>query len=186
MITSTREPAFQGGRDHRNPRPASIGTGGRLRSESPADFVGMRNRLPVEDVGLIVGTAVAGQVTHFEIYGEEPAKLAEFYSSLFGWKLEKAPGIDYWRIWTPPGDSKGFGGGLTYRASQGPHCWIHYVMVDSVDGVLAEAERLGARVLRPKTAVPKAGWYATLADPQGNPFAIWQADPTAFPPPEPE
>ena len=42
MMTSTREPAQQGGRDHRNPWPASIGTGGRLRAESPADFVGMR------------------------------------------------------------------------------------------------------------------------------------------------
>jgi hypothetical protein len=42
MTTSTRERALRGGRDHRNPRPASIGTGGRLRPESPADFVGMR------------------------------------------------------------------------------------------------------------------------------------------------
>jgi uncharacterized protein (DUF433 family) len=43
MTTSTRERALRGGRDHRNPLPASIGTGGRLRSESPADFVGMRS-----------------------------------------------------------------------------------------------------------------------------------------------
>jgi putative transposase len=42
MMTPTPEPASQGGRDHRNPRPASIGIGGRLRSESPADFVGIR------------------------------------------------------------------------------------------------------------------------------------------------
>src|SRR5215813_14061450 len=42
MTTSSREPASAGGRDHRNPWPASIGTGGRLRSESTADFVGMR------------------------------------------------------------------------------------------------------------------------------------------------
>jgi predicted enzyme related to lactoylglutathione lyase len=40
--------------------------------------------------------------------------------------------------------------------------------------------------VRPKTAVPRTGWYAVLADPQGNSFAIWQADPTAFPPPEPD
>jgi uncharacterized membrane protein len=46
MMTPTREPACRGGRDHRNPWPASIGTGGRLRSESPADFVGMRSRWP--------------------------------------------------------------------------------------------------------------------------------------------
>ena len=37
-------------------------------------------------------------VTHFEIYGENPAKLAEFYQTLLGWQIDKAPGIDYWRI----------------------------------------------------------------------------------------
>src|SRR5262249_3734920 len=35
-------PTSAGGRDHRNPWPTSIGTGGRLRSESTAGFVGMR------------------------------------------------------------------------------------------------------------------------------------------------
>ena len=128
---------------------------------------------------------MTGQVTHFEIYGEQPEKLAEFYSTLFGWQLERAPGVDYWRIQTSR-NAKGFDGGLTYRPSAGPRCWIHYVVVDSVDEALAEAQRMGANVLRPKTAVPKAGWCAVLADPQGNPFAIWQADPTAFPLPEPE
>src|SRR5262245_61023243 len=42
MYTPIREQGPRGGRDHRNPRPASIGIGGRLRSESPADFVGIR------------------------------------------------------------------------------------------------------------------------------------------------
>ena len=41
-MAPTREHALAGGRDHRNLRPASIGTGGRFRSESPADCVGMR------------------------------------------------------------------------------------------------------------------------------------------------
>jgi len=44
MTTSSREPASAGGRDHRNHWPASIGTGGRLCSESAADFVGMRRK----------------------------------------------------------------------------------------------------------------------------------------------
>jgi hypothetical protein len=42
MPTPTRDPAQPSGRHHRNARPASIGTGGRLRSEFTADFVGMR------------------------------------------------------------------------------------------------------------------------------------------------
>ena len=39
-----------------------------------------------------------GAVTHFEIYAEEPAVLAEFYGELFGWQLERGPRPDYWRI----------------------------------------------------------------------------------------
>ena len=43
---------------------------------------------------------MTSSVTHFEIYAEEPAKLAEFYRDLLGWQIEKAPAIDYWRIQT--------------------------------------------------------------------------------------
>jgi len=124
-------------------------------------------------------------VTHFEIYGEDPAKLAEFYTGLFGWKLEKAPGVDYWRIQTEP-KSSGFDAGLTYRPSNGPSSWLHYVTVASVDEALDRAQRGGATIVRPKTAVPRTGWYAVLADPEGNTFGVWQIDPIAFPPPEPD
>ena len=58
--------------------------------------------------------------------------------------------------------------------------------VTSLDDAVAAAERLGAAVLRPKTAVPKTAWYAVLADPEGNIFAVWQPDPNAMPLPEPE
>ena len=128
---------------------------------------------------------MTGPVTHFEIYGEEPAALAEFYRQLFGWRLERAPGVDYWRIETRASPGQGIAGGLTYRPIAGTRGWMHYVHVASLDDAVAEAERLGAAVLRPKTAVPKTAWYAVLADPEGNIFAIWQTDPAAFPTPEP-
>ena len=63
---------------------------------------------------------------------------------------------------------------------------MHYVNVDSLDEAVAQVQQLGGAVLRPKTAVPKTAWYAVLADPEGNIFAVWQADSTAFPAPEPE
>jgi predicted enzyme related to lactoylglutathione lyase len=34
-------------------------------------------------------------------------------------------------------------------------------------------------VLRPKTAVPKMGWFTIVADPGMNVFAMWQDDPSA-------
>ena len=54
---------------------------------------------------------MTGVLTHFEVYGEDPGKLAQFYARLFGWQIEKAPGVDYWRIQTQPKSSNGFDGG---------------------------------------------------------------------------
>jgi predicted enzyme related to lactoylglutathione lyase len=125
-------------------------------------------------------------VTHFEIFADEPAKLVDFYRSLFGWEIEKAPGVDYWRIRTAPEGSGAIGGGLTYRAIPEPRSWVHSVHVASLDEAVAETVRLGGQVVRPKTAVPKTAWYAVLTDPQGNVFAVWQTDPAAMPPPMPD
>jgi hypothetical protein len=63
MTTSSQEPASAGGRDHRNPWPASIGTGGRLRSESTADFVGMRTHYCAlaNEFAVLRYTATSGQ-----------------------------------------------------------------------------------------------------------------------------
>jgi predicted enzyme related to lactoylglutathione lyase len=128
---------------------------------------------------------VASQVTHFEIYGDEPEKLAAFYRQLLGWRIERAEGVDYWRIHPNPAEDR-VAGGLTYRPALDPHGWVHYVNVVSIDDSMAGAQRLGAKILRHKTAVPRTAWYAVLGDPAGNVFALWQPDPTAFPPPEPD
>ncbi len=125
-----------------------------------------------------------GAVTHFEIYAEEPAVLAEFYCELFGWRLERGPRPNYWRIDTGAGTPDAFAGGLTYRPVGGARSWVHYVHVASLDDAVADAERLGAVVLRPRTAVLKTAWYAVLADPEGNIFAIYQKDLAALGPPE--
>jgi uncharacterized protein len=129
---------------------------------------------------------MTSSVTHFEIYGEDPAKLAGFYEALLGWQIDKAPGIDYWRIDTGATESKSTGGGLLFRPIPGPRSWVHYVHVDSLDRTVERIAELGGTVVRPKTAVPKTAWYAVVADPEGNIFAIWQADSLAMPMPEPE
>ena len=126
------------------------------------------------------------RVTHFEIYGDAPAKLAEFYQELFGWRIERAEGVDYLRIHLDPSDTSTAGGGLTYRPALDLRGWMQFVNVESIDESISVAERGGGKVLRPKTAVPRTAWYAVLADPEGNEFAIWQPDARAFPPPEPD
>ena len=39
-------------------------------------------------------------VVHFEIYADDPDALAKFYTSLFDWKVEPVPGMDYRMVQT--------------------------------------------------------------------------------------
>lgn len=129
---------------------------------------------------------MSGRPTHFEIYGDKPESLAAFYGTLFGWQMERVEGLEYWRIRTDAENPAAVGGGLTYRPKADPKGWLQFVNVESIDASIAVAEQMGAKVLRPKTAVPRTAWVAVLEDPAGNAFAIWQPDASAFPIPEPD
>ena len=87
---------------------------------------------------------MTGAVTHFEIYAEEPAKLAEFYRDLFGWRLERRPGSTTGGSRLERRRRAAIAGGLTYRPIAGTRGWMHYVHVASLDDAVAAAERLGA------------------------------------------
>jgi predicted enzyme related to lactoylglutathione lyase len=89
--------------------------------------------------------------------------------------------VEYWGITTVAVDDKGLpvepgvNGGMMRRQvpQQTP---INYVSVESVDESVAKAKALGATVVVEKMPVPGMGWFAQLIDPQGHPFAVWQAD----------
>ena len=126
-------------------------------------------------------------VVHFEIYARDAEKLARFYSTLFDWTIEAMPGMDYHYVKTVDTDDNGMptrpggiNGGLLMRpAGFDDRGWINYINVDSLDPAVRRAEELGAKVMKPRAAVPGMGWFAMLSDPQGNSFALWQPDPEA-------
>jgi predicted enzyme related to lactoylglutathione lyase len=128
---------------------------------------------------------MAATVTHFEIYGEQPDALADFYRGVFEWTIDRAPGLDYFRVDTGT-SANGLRGGLTHRPIDALRSWVHYVAVDSVAEAIDRTVALGGTVLVNRSAVPKTAWYAVLADPEGNAFAVWQADPNAWPDLDPE
>jgi len=129
---------------------------------------------------------MSASVTHFEIYAEDLTRLAQFYRDLFDWNIEKAPGVDYFRIQTGSPADHGIAGGMLNRPIPGPRSWVHYVRVDSIDQTIERVQSLGGKLLRPMTAVPKTAWYAVVEDPEGNIFAVYQQDALAMPMPEPE
>lgn len=115
-------------------------------------------------------------IVHFEIPSDNIERAKRFYSSLFGWKMERMPGpMEYWMISTT--NSKGeqaVGGGVIQRQMpQEPI--INYIDVDSVDEYAKKVEKLGGKVVKPKTEVPGHGWFVICTDTENNGFALWEA-----------
>jgi len=54
------------------------------------------------------------------------------------------------------------------------------------DETIDRVQKLGGKLLRPKTAVPKTAWYAVVEDPEGYIFAVYQHDAMAMPQPAPD
>lgn len=114
-------------------------------------------------------------IVHFEIPANDPTKLSQFYSKLFGWKFEKMGDAEYWMIQTKAkDDDPGINGGLMKKteANQKP---VNYVLVDSVDDFSKKLVELGGKIVVPKTEIPNMGHYAVAFDPEGNIFGLFQA-----------
>ena len=118
-------------------------------------------------------------VVHFEIPAKNPEELSGFYTGIFGWKIEKMPGMEYWGITTKSAQEKpGINGGLMKKMNEG-HVPTNYVDVVSVEEWSKKVSASGGQVIMPKTAVPQMGWFAVCLDPEGNVFGLWQNDPNA-------
>jgi predicted enzyme related to lactoylglutathione lyase len=116
-------------------------------------------------------------LVHFEIPASDPSKIARFYEQLFGWKFTKWEGgtMDYWLIShkdaTTPDDTLG---GL-YKRNTPQEQFLNYFLVNNIDQSVTKATGLGAKVTMAKQEIPNIGWFAVLADPDGNTFALYQS-----------
>jgi predicted enzyme related to lactoylglutathione lyase len=114
-------------------------------------------------------------VCHFEIPADDPEKLLEFYTKLFGWTSSAwgaGEGETYWMLETGP-EGEAVNGGLMKRRHPG-QTPMNYISVESADEYAAKAQGLGATVLVPRTEVPDMGWLAVLQDPQGNTIGLFE------------
>ena len=110
---------------------------------------------------------MANKVMWFEVLGKDGDKLKKFYGDLFGWKYKDAKEMNYGM--TDP-EATGIGGGVG-QAPAGPGWSTFYVGVSDVEKTLAEATKLGAKVLMPVTKLPDVT-IAVFADPEGHPVGL--------------
>jgi len=110
-------------------------------------------------------------IVHFEIPFDDIERARKFYTELFQWKVEKAPGMNYWTIQT----QEGAGGGM-WKRQQPNQKIVDYFGVSSVSDSSTKVVKLGGKILMPKIAVPKMGYFAVCMDTEGNVFGLWEAD----------
>ena len=115
------------------------------------------------------------RIVHFDIAAADAARAIKFHESVFGWKFEKwnNPAMNYWLITT--GEGPGIDGGMGLKAeSEMPN--MNTIGVDSVDATLEIVQKNGGKIISGKSPVPGVGWFAVIADTEGNLFGIMEED----------
>ncbi len=123
-------------------------------------------------------TYPAGVTSWIDVEVDDVEAAKEFYGGLFGWTFTQV---------TPPGipavyviaqldghDVAGIGGPATPTGA-GNGTWNTYVAVDDIEAAIAKAEAAGGRLVDPVEQAGEGGWNATVADPAGVEFRLWQA-----------
>ena len=112
-----------------------------------------------------------GKICYLEIPAMTEAGSADFYSSIFGWKVrtrgDGALAFD---------DPAGVSGTWVKESDRAPDETTRiYIMVDSIAQTLTEIEAAGGRALTPRTDIaPGAGAFAVFADPAGTQFGLYE------------
>jgi len=113
--------------------------------------------------------SVGNSIVHLEIPATDLNKAKEFYSKVFGWKVDLVPQMDYalFETGTLPG-----GGFNKVDKVKAGGC-LFYISVDDIEKKLKEIEREGGKTVRTKTEIPQMGWNATFTDVFGNELGLF-------------
>jgi hypothetical protein len=114
---------------------------------------------------------MANPFVHIELQTQEVDKSKKFYTSMFDWKLEEIPGMDYTII----NVGEGTGGGMMKKPVPGiPDNWLPYILVADAAASTKKARALGATIAKDVTEIPGFGWFSVILDPTGAAFGLWQ------------
>ena len=112
---------------------------------------------------------------HVELHSNDLKKARDFYSKLFGWKLEDVT-MPQGGSYTMISVGEGTGGGMMVnQAPPGtPSHWLAYVGVDDIDASTKKARELGATVIVDSIKVADFGSMSIITDPAGAVLGLWQ------------
>jgi uncharacterized protein len=107
-----------------------------------------------------------GDFIWYDLLTTDAEACVSFYGHVLGWTA--APFNDSYTVFS---NAEGPLGGVTVTPGERPH-WLSNVLVIDVEKTVAEATRLGGRLLLDPVAIPGIGRFATIGDPDGVPINV--------------
>ena len=122
-------------------------------------------------------------VVHFELPAEDRQRMANFYTSVFGWTAEllgEQMG-NYVTVATTKGDQNGnpkergiINGGLFPRSEGSAQYPSVVIAVDDINESIKKIENTGGKVLGEPVQIPQVGKYVSFIDTENNRNSILQ------------
>ncbi|MBI3406182.1 MAG: VOC family protein [Acidobacteria bacterium] len=114
-------------------------------------------------------------VMQFQIISKNPEKSADFYTKVFGWKVDANNAMGYRMIDT--GADRGIGGGIWPSPPEG-HSFVQlFIEVDDVAAQVEKVKANGGAVIIPPQKLPDGDELGIVHDNEGIPLGIFKAPP---------
>ena len=120
------------------------------------------------------------KVVHFEIPADDLERARKFYTSVFGWKMDSVPEMEYILIGTTqvdengmPTEAGGINGGMMKRQSP-LNSPVITIDVQNMEDAMIKVKKMGGKTIREKMQVGDMGYAAYFKDTEGNIIGLWQ------------
>jgi predicted enzyme related to lactoylglutathione lyase len=112
---------------------------------------------------------------HWELWSEDPGRVSEFYETVFDWKINHLPEMDY-RLVETGGESGINGGIMTPQKGPWPGNMAFYIDVDDLEAYAEKIRSAGGKIVVDKMEVPGVGQLSLFEDPDGRVLGLWKQE----------
>ena len=121
-------------------------------------------------------TAIANKPIWVDLSTTDAAAARDFYSKLFGWKIEVQPDPQYGGYGMGKLGDKQVAGIGPKMSPDAPTAWSIYIGTDDADDLAKKVQAAGGKVVAPPFDVGDQGRMAAFQDPSGAVISAWQPE----------
>jgi predicted enzyme related to lactoylglutathione lyase len=119
-------------------------------------------------------TAVANKPAWVDLSTSDAGAARDFYSKVFGWKIEVDPDPQYGGYGMAEVGGKRVAGIGPKMSPEAPTAWSIYIATDDADDLAKKVQAAGGKVVAPPFDVGDQGRMAVFQDPTGAFISGWQ------------